>query len=144
MDGRPQIKVHTDERTQVHSAQSSLEVTHPSINRVRRYKTSVTEVKSLNTPRKHRLEARCYPIWKLRYIHFQIEVRHHGFSTSGFSPFDCKSLPLAPFGWPLEHSYHCNLVAIYYGSTCIYYLGAANLDFWLPVASDNTRNSYSG
>jgi len=27
MDGRSQIKVHTDERTQVHSAQSSLAVT---------------------------------------------------------------------------------------------------------------------
>ena len=33
MDGRSQIKVHTDERTQVHSAQSSLAVTHPGTNR---------------------------------------------------------------------------------------------------------------
>jgi len=33
IDGRSQIKVHTDERTQVHSAQSSLVVTHPSTNR---------------------------------------------------------------------------------------------------------------
>jgi len=32
MDDRSQIKVHTDERTQVHSAQSSLVVTHPSTN----------------------------------------------------------------------------------------------------------------
>jgi len=30
MDGRSQIKVHSDERTQVHSAQPSLAVTHPS------------------------------------------------------------------------------------------------------------------
>jgi hypothetical protein len=42
MDGRSQIKVHTDERTQVHSAQSSLAVTHPSTNQARRYLTSVT------------------------------------------------------------------------------------------------------
>jgi len=32
IDGRSQIKVHTDERTQVHSARSSLLVTHPSSN----------------------------------------------------------------------------------------------------------------
>jgi len=32
IDGRSQIKVHTDERTQVHSAWSSLTVTHPSTN----------------------------------------------------------------------------------------------------------------
>jgi len=37
MDVRSHIKVHTDERTQVHSAQSSLVVTHPSTNRARRY-----------------------------------------------------------------------------------------------------------
>jgi len=30
IDGRSQIKVHTNERTQVHSARSSLTVTHPS------------------------------------------------------------------------------------------------------------------
>jgi len=30
MDGRSQINVHTDERTQVHSAQYSMEVTHPT------------------------------------------------------------------------------------------------------------------
>jgi len=29
MDGRSQIEVHTDERTQVHSARSSLTVFHP-------------------------------------------------------------------------------------------------------------------
>jgi len=34
--GRSQIQVHTDERTQVHSAQSSLAVTRPSTNRARR------------------------------------------------------------------------------------------------------------
>jgi hypothetical protein len=34
--GRSQFKVHTDERTQVHSAQPSLAVTHPSTNRDRR------------------------------------------------------------------------------------------------------------
>jgi len=34
-------KIHTDERTQVHSAQSSLTVTHPSTNRSRRDLTSV-------------------------------------------------------------------------------------------------------
>jgi len=39
VDGRSQIKVHIDERTQVHSAQSFLAVTHPSANRVRRYLT---------------------------------------------------------------------------------------------------------
>jgi len=48
MDGRSQIKVHTDERTHVHSAQSSLAVTHPSTNRARRYLNSVTE-----SPSKH-------------------------------------------------------------------------------------------
>jgi len=36
IDGRSQIKVHTDERTQVHNARSSLTVTHPSTNRGRR------------------------------------------------------------------------------------------------------------
>jgi len=40
---RWQIKVHTDERTQVYSARSSLVVTHPSTNRAWRYLTSVTE-----------------------------------------------------------------------------------------------------
>jgi len=40
IDGRSQNKVHTDELTQVHSAQSSLAVTHP-INRRRRCLTSV-------------------------------------------------------------------------------------------------------
>ena len=48
MDGRSQIKVHTDERTQVHSAHSALAVTHPGTNRARRYLTSVTE-----SPSKH-------------------------------------------------------------------------------------------
>jgi len=42
-DGRSQIKLHTDRRTQVHSAQSSLVVTHPSTKQARRYLTSVTE-----------------------------------------------------------------------------------------------------
>jgi len=36
-EGRSQIKDHTDERTQVHSAQSSLMVTHRSTNRGRRF-----------------------------------------------------------------------------------------------------------
>jgi len=44
-DCRSPIKVHADERTRVHSAQSSLVVTHPSTNRARRYLTSVTESK---------------------------------------------------------------------------------------------------
>jgi len=35
MGGRSQIKVRTDERTQVHSAQSSLAVIHPRTNRAR-------------------------------------------------------------------------------------------------------------
>jgi len=39
-DGRSQIKVHTDERTHVQSAQSSPTATHPSTNRARRYLTS--------------------------------------------------------------------------------------------------------
>ena len=43
MDGRSQIMAHTDERTQVHGTQSSLAVSHPGINRARRYLTSVTE-----------------------------------------------------------------------------------------------------
>jgi len=37
MDGRSQIKVHIDEWTRVHRAQSSLAVTHSSTNRARRY-----------------------------------------------------------------------------------------------------------
>jgi len=41
IDGRSQIKVHTDERTQAHSALSSLTVTHPSTNRGRHCLTSV-------------------------------------------------------------------------------------------------------
>jgi len=48
MDGRSEIKVHTDERTQVHSAQTSLVVTHRSTNWARRYLTSLTE-----SPSKH-------------------------------------------------------------------------------------------
>jgi len=36
VDGQSQIKVHTDERTQVHSARSSLVVTHPRTDRGRR------------------------------------------------------------------------------------------------------------
>ena len=43
LDGRSQIKVHTDKRTQVHIAQFSLGVTHPSINRDRRDLTTVNE-----------------------------------------------------------------------------------------------------
>jgi hypothetical protein len=38
---RSQFKVHTDEPTQVHSAQPSLAVTHPSTNRDRRALTSM-------------------------------------------------------------------------------------------------------
>jgi hypothetical protein len=41
--GRSQFKVHTDERTQVHSAQPSLAVTHPSTNRDRRNLTSMNK-----------------------------------------------------------------------------------------------------
>jgi len=48
MDCRSPIKVHTDKWTQVHSAQSSLVVTHPRTNRARRYLTSVT-----GSPSKH-------------------------------------------------------------------------------------------
>jgi len=51
IDGRSQLKVNTDERTQVHSAQSSLVVTHPSTNRARRYVTSVTEHALIARPR---------------------------------------------------------------------------------------------
>jgi hypothetical protein len=47
-DGRSQFQVHTDERTQVHSARLSLTVTHPSINRGRRALTSMKE--SLSKP----------------------------------------------------------------------------------------------
>jgi len=42
--GRSQIKVQTDERTQVHSAQSSLAVTHPSTNWARRYLSPVLQM----------------------------------------------------------------------------------------------------
>jgi len=48
IDVRSQIKVRTDERTQVHSTQSFLAVTHPSTNRNQRYLTSVTD-----SPSKH-------------------------------------------------------------------------------------------
>jgi len=48
MDVRSQIKVHTEERTQVHSAQYSRAVTHPSSNRARRCLTSV-----IASPSKH-------------------------------------------------------------------------------------------
>jgi len=41
VDGQSQIKVHTDERTQVHSARSFLMFTHPCINRGRRCLTWV-------------------------------------------------------------------------------------------------------
>jgi len=41
MDGRSQIKVHTDEQTQVHRARSSLTVIRTSTNRCRRCLTSV-------------------------------------------------------------------------------------------------------
>ena len=60
MDGRSQIKVHTDERTQVHRAQSSLAVTHPGTDWAQLYLTSVTE-----SPSKH---------WSplLALIHFKI------------------------------------------------------------------------
>jgi len=37
IDGRSQIKVRADERTQVQSARYSLAVTHPSTDRARRY-----------------------------------------------------------------------------------------------------------
>ena len=55
MDGRSQIEVHTDERTQVYSAQSSLAITHPGTDQARRYSTSVTE-----SPSKH-----WSPLWTL-------------------------------------------------------------------------------
>jgi len=41
IDDRSKVNVHTDEPTQVHSAQSSLTVTHPRTNRGRRCLTSV-------------------------------------------------------------------------------------------------------
>ena len=43
IDDRSQFQVHTDERTNGHSAQSSLVVTHPSTNRGRRALTTVNE-----------------------------------------------------------------------------------------------------
>jgi len=55
MDGRSRIKVHTDERTQVHSAHSSMEVTHPITNRARRYLTPV-----IKSPSKHWSPPRTY------------------------------------------------------------------------------------
>jgi len=59
MDGQSQTKVHTDEWTQVHSAQSSLVVTHPCTNRARRYLTSTTESSS-----KHVVANAEPPLWK--------------------------------------------------------------------------------
>jgi len=47
IDGQSQSKVHTDARTQVDSARSSLAVTHPRTNRGRRYLTSVNVQLSL-------------------------------------------------------------------------------------------------
>jgi len=55
MDGRSQIKVHIEERTQVHIAQSSLTVTqvlNASTKRARRYLNTVT--KSPNKHGRHR------------------------------------------------------------------------------------------
>jgi len=43
IEGRSQIKANTNEWTQVHSAWSSLMVTHPSTNRSRRSLTSINE-----------------------------------------------------------------------------------------------------
>jgi len=40
-DGRSHISVHADKQTQVHSAQSSLTVIHPSTNRGRQCLSSV-------------------------------------------------------------------------------------------------------
>jgi len=47
MDDRSQIRVSTDERTQVHSARSTLVVTHPITSRAWRNLTLVNE--SLNS-----------------------------------------------------------------------------------------------
>jgi hypothetical protein len=76
LDGRSQIKVHTDERTQIHSAQSSLMVTYPGTNRARRYSTSVT--KSLS---KH-----WSPMWTTRKLNL-LCILH--------STDVCNNLPLA-------------------------------------------------
>ena len=42
-DDRSQFQVHTDERANGHSTQSSLVITHPSTNRGRRALTTVNE-----------------------------------------------------------------------------------------------------
>jgi len=56
IDGRSQIKVHTDERTHVHTAHSTLVITHPSTNRGSRALTSVNVLRSNSLGRhpKHR------------------------------------------------------------------------------------------
>jgi len=41
IDGLSQIQIHSDKRTQVHGAQSSLVVTHPSTNQGRSASTAV-------------------------------------------------------------------------------------------------------
>jgi len=50
IDGRSQIQVHTDKRTQVHSAQSSVVVTHLSTNWGRlNFSVRATELASVDT-----------------------------------------------------------------------------------------------
>jgi len=51
MDGRSQIKVHTDERAEVHGARSFLVVTHPSTNRGRHALTSLRSKNGCNAAR---------------------------------------------------------------------------------------------
>jgi len=84
IDGRSQIKVHTDEWTQVHIAQSSLVVTHPSTNRTRRFLTSVTE-----SPSKH-----WSPLQTLSCIDTKYAPKNH--ILNGFAESDWKSHVIYP------------------------------------------------
>jgi len=86
MDDRSQINVHTDERTQVHSAQSSLVVTHPSYNRARRYLTSVTE-----SPSKHWSPPLTSKLFQTATAEC-LKPRHHGFRHSAIAVW--KRLPI--------------------------------------------------
>ena len=81
LDGRSQIKVHTDERTQVHSAQSSLAVTHQGTNRARRSLTSVTE-----SPSKHWSPLRTFKSFHfLQVIQYRWEAEPYRFKMYNHS-----------------------------------------------------------
>ena len=87
LDGWSQIKVHTDERTQVHSAQSSLAVTHPGTNRARRSLTSVTE-----SPSKHWSPLRTFCWQKVMESRM---VSSHGMVSNGRIELNRRKLSIS-------------------------------------------------